>query len=158
MQERYGLDRRPIGRWIAVSAVILAFAGALAFVVAAMSKGGVETRLITWKVIAPDHVDITFQASPDSAMPVDCVLRAQDANRIDVGYATLTIPPQDADNVVISTFAMRTLAPAYTVELLGCAAGESPRVPAPQFPPGVVPPEQPFVVPVPSPGSTSATG
>jgi hypothetical protein len=158
MQERYGLDRRPIGRWVAVGVVALAFAGILAFVTIAMSKGGVETRLITWEVVGPDHVDITYQASPDSRLPVDCVLRAQDANRIDVGYATATIPPQAPDNIVISTFALRTLAPAYTVELLGCAAGGPPQVPPPQFPPGVVPPDQPFVDDAAPTGTSSATG
>ncbi len=43
-----------------------------------------------------------------------------------------------------TTYALRTLAPAYTTELLGCAVGEAPRVIQPQFPPGVVPPDQPF--------------
>ena len=54
------------------------------------------------------------------------------------------MPPSVADDVVISTFALRTLAPAYTVELLGCATGAAPKVPPPQFPPGVVPPAQPY--------------
>jgi hypothetical protein len=144
MQERYGLDRRPVGRWIAVGVVTLAFVGALVFVAVGMGSGGLQTRLITWAVVGPDRVDITFQVQPDPDAPVTCVLRAQDENRIDVGYASVAIPPQSTDAAVISTYPLRTLAPAYTVELLGCAAGETPRVPPPQFPPGVVPPEQPY--------------
>lgn len=144
MQARYGLDRRPVGRWIAVFLVVSAFIGALAFITVAMDAGSVKTRLISWAVISPERVDITYQVEPDPDDSIECVLRAQDENRIDVGYATVRIPAQPADNVVIPSFALRTLAPAYTVELLGCAAGGSPRVPPPQFPPGVVPPEQPF--------------
>ena len=144
MQERYGLDRRPVGRWIAVAVVTLAFVGALVFVAVGMGSGGAQPRLVTWSVLGPDRVDITYQVQPDPDASVTCVLRAQDENRIDVGYASVAIPPQRTDAAVISTYPLRTLAPAYTVELLGCASGETPRVPPPQFPPGVVPPEQPY--------------
>lgn len=144
MQERYGLDRRPVGRWVAITVVIVAFIAVLALVTVRISDGAVQTRLITWGIVGPDRVDITYQVQPDPDASIECVLRAQDVNRIDVGYARVTIPPRPADNVAISTFSLRTLAPAYTVELLGCAVGGTPRVPPPQFPPGVVPPEQPF--------------
>lgn len=144
MRERYGLDRRPVGRWIAVTVVVLAFLGILAWVTVGMTTDNVQTRLISWGVVAPDRVDITYQVRADPSTAIECVLRAQDENRIDVGYAEVTVPPRPSDDVVISTFALRTLAPAYTVELLGCATGAAPKVPPPQFPPGVVPPDQPY--------------
>ena len=144
MQERYGLDHRPVGRWIAVGLLIVAFVAVLAFVGRGLTSNGTATRLIAWKVVAPDRVDITYQATADTGVEVQCVLRAQDSNRIDLGYATTTLPADPAAQVVISTYRLRTLAPAYTAELLGCAAGGAPQVPPPQFPPGVVPPEQPW--------------
>jgi len=144
MQERYGLNRRPYGRWAVVTIVIGLFIGVLAWIAVTVTSNNVATRLIAWSVVAPDRVDITYQVQPDPDSPIECVLRAQDENRIDVGYATVTIPPQSADDVVIETFALRTLAPAYTAELLGCESGELLRVPPPQFPPGVVPPDQPY--------------
>lgn len=144
MQERYGLDRRPVGRWIVVAVLVAAFVGILAWVTIALSSDNVQTRLISWTVVGPDHVDITYQVRPDPEAAIQCVLRAQDENRIDVGYASVTVPAQPADDVVIATYALRTLAPAYTVELLGCASGAAPKVPPPQFPPGVVPPGQPY--------------
>ena len=144
MRERYGLDRRPVGRWITVGLVIVAFVVVLIWVTFGVSADNVQTRLISWGVVGPDRVDITYQVRADPKTPIECVLRAQDENRIDVGYAEVTVPPQPVDDVVISTFALRTLAPAYTVELLGCATGTAPKVPPPQFPPGVVPPAQPF--------------
>jgi hypothetical protein len=144
MQARYGLDRRPVGRWIAVGILIVAFVGILVFVGKGITSNPTATRLIGWNAVAPDRVNITYQASTDPDSDVICVLRAQDSHRIDVGYATVTIPATSAKDLVIATYALHTLAPAYTAELLGCEAGTTPRVPAPQFPPGVVPPSQPY--------------
>lgn len=144
MQERYGLDRRPVGRWITIALVLVSFVGVLAWVGVALGDGGVQPRLISWQVLGPDRVDITYQVRPDAQSAIQCVLRAQDENRIDVGYAVVTVPAQAADTVVIATFPLRTLAPAYTAELLGCEVGQVPRVPPPQFPPSVVPPDQPW--------------
>lgn len=145
MRARYGLDRRPIGRSIGVAAVICVFIGALIFVARGLTASNeTQTRLIEWNAVAPDRVDVTFQVVNDRATDVVCVVRAQDENRIDVGYATVTVPAGSSDDVIITTYALRTLAPAYTAELLGCAAGQGPRVPGPQFPPGVVPPAQPY--------------
>ena len=144
MQARYGLDRRPVGRWIGISVVVLAFVGALIYVGFGITSSSTTTRLVQWDAKAPDHVDITFQATTDTQRPLTCVVRAQDKNRIDLGYATVTIPADPTGRVVTKTYPLRTLAPAYTAELLGCQAGEAPRVPGPQFPPGVVPPDQPW--------------
>jgi hypothetical protein len=145
MQSRYGLDRRPIGRSIGVAAIIVVFVGALFFVARGLTASNeTQTRLIEWNAVGPDRVDVTFQVVTDRADEVVCVVRAQDENRIDVGYGILTIPAGSSDDVIITTYALRTLAPAYTAELLGCATGEAPRVPGPQFPPGVVPPDQPY--------------
>lgn len=142
MQERYGLDRRPIGRWITVAALVLAFAGALAFVAVGVTRSSVQARLVSWDDVAADRVDMTVEIRRPAADEVQCVLRAQDSKRIDVGYAIVVVPAGSGE--VTLDYSLRTLAPAYTAELLGCAAGTPTGVPPPQFPPGVVPPEQPW--------------
>jgi hypothetical protein len=143
MQARYGLDRRPIGRWAATGLIIVAFIGVLAWVTVAITGGGVEARLISWDAAAPDHVSVTFEIDRrDSSADVQCVLRAQDSDRVDVGYARVVIPAGAGQ--VSTTYPLRTIAPAYTAELLGCAVGEAPRVARAQFPPGVVAPSQPY--------------
>jgi hypothetical protein len=145
MQARYGLDRRPVGRWVGVGAIVLVFAAILLFVARGLTASNeVKTRLIQWDAVGPDRVNVTFQTSRDPDKDTICVVRAQDSRRIDVGYATVTIPAGNADAAVIIDYALRTLAPAYTAELLGCEVGGTPRVPPPQFPPGVVPPTQPY--------------
>jgi hypothetical protein len=54
----------------------------------------------------------------------------------------VTLPPGSRDELV--EYPLRTLAPAFTVELLGCSVDGPPGVVPPQFPPGVVMPDQPW--------------
>ncbi len=142
MQQRYGLDRRPVGQWIAVALVVLSFVAALAFVTVGVTRSQVQARLVSWDDVAADRVDMTIEVRRPADDEVQCVLRAQDVRRIDVGYAVVVIPAGSGE--VSLDYSLRTLAPAYTAELLGCAADGLPGVPPPQFPPGVVPPEQPW--------------
>lgn len=142
MQERYGLDRSPVGRRIAVLALAVVFAGVLVFVFFGVTSNPVDSRLVAWDDVAPDRVDITVSVKRPADAEVTCVLRAQDINRIDLGYATVVLPPGEAELLV--DYSMRTIAPAYTAELLGCSVDGPPSVPPPQFPPGVVPPAQPY--------------
>jgi len=142
MQARYGMDRRPIGTWIAATVLVIAFVGALAFVAVGVTGNPIEFRLVSWSVAGPDRVDITFSVNRPADADVTCVLRAQDDNRIDLGYAVAEIPAGRTDELI--TYPMRTVAPAFTVELLGCSVDGLPGVAPPQFPPGVVPPEQPW--------------
>lgn len=142
MQVRYGLAGRPLGRRIAVTVILVAFVGTLVFVTFGLTGNPVQSRLIAWDDVAADRVDMTIQVRRPETDDVTCVLRAQDINRIDVGYAEVAIPAGEPQ--VLLDYSLRTIAPAYTAELLGCAVGGPPSVPPPQFPPGVVPPAQPF--------------
>lgn len=142
MQARYGLDRRPVGAWIAAGALAVGFIAALVFVGLNVGGNPIEFRLVSWDVQTPEHVQVTISVDRPADAEVTCVIRAQDANRIDLGYATVVIPPGSAG--VLLDYPLRTLAPAFTVELLGCSVEGVPGVPPPQFPPGVVPPEQPW--------------
>ena len=69
-----------------------------------------------------------------------CVLRAQSESHADVGYATVTISP--GREYVQATYPLATSSRATTAEVLGCAAGEAPRVDPPQFLPGTTNPSQ----------------
>ncbi len=142
MQARYGLDRRPIGRWLAVALLVLGFVGVLVFVTVGLSSNPVEARLVTFEVVSAERADARVTVQKPADEEVVCVLRAQDEIRVDVGYATVVLPPGESD--VLLDYSLRTLAPAFTVELLGCSVDGPPGVSPPQFPPGVVPPTQPY--------------
>ena len=142
MRQRYGLERRPIGRWIAAAALVVAFAGVLAFVALNVRSQTVDARLLDWHVAGPDRVDLRLDVRRSTDAAATCVLRAQDRDRIDVAYATLTVPAGDRDVTVV--YSLRTLAPAVVVEVLGCSTDGTPRVVGPQFPVGIAPPPQPY--------------
>ncbi len=142
MRERYGMDRRPIGRWITVAVLAVAFAGTLVFVGTNVLQNPVEFRLVAWEVQGPDHVDVQISVDRPAEGDVTCVIRAQDRNHIDLGYAVVPIPPGEGG--ILLDYPLATLTEAYAVELLGCAVDAEPGVSPPQFPPGVVPPAQPW--------------
>lgn len=142
MRERYGMDRRPVGRWIAVSVIVVAFAGAMLFVGTNVLQNRLESRLVTWEVKGPDHVDVRISVDRPAEGDVTCVIRAQDSKHVDLGYAVVDIPAGEGG--VLVDYPLATLTDAYTVELLGCAVDAEPGVSPPQFPPGVVAPDQPW--------------
>lgn len=139
------MARAPLGRYIAVGALVAAFVIVLVFVGVLVTRPKVDSALITWKVVSPSRVDLRYSVTRPSDVAVTCILRAQDKSRIDLGYARVDLAAGQAggDQTTIHDYALATIAPAYTVEVLGCAVGDVPNVPGPQFPPGVVPPDQP---------------
>ena len=146
LQARYGVGRRSPLPLIAGLVGITAFIAALAFVTFNLVSPKVTYKLLSWNDLAADRVDVTFDIRRSEEWDVYCVLRAQDESRTDVGYAVVAIPR--GTSYVQTTYSLRTLAPAYVVEVLACQAGAPPeRVVPAQFPPGVVPPEQPWTPP-----------
>ena len=146
LQARYGIGRRSPLPVIAAVVGIVAFIAALAFVTLNLVSPKVTYELLAWDDVAADRVDVTFDIRRSEEWDVYCVLRAQDESRTDVGYAVVGIPRGTSYEQI--TYPLRTLAPAYVVEVLACQAGQPPeRVVPPQFPPGVVPPEQPWRAP-----------
>ena len=143
MRERYGIRPTPWWVYTGVGVVIAAFFAAIAFVTVQLASADVQAELLAWRVVSPEQVDVTFDVRRPGEVDVVCVIRAQDETRADVGYAVIDLPR--GTTYVQQTYPLRTLAPAYVVELLGCASGGEPeRVMPPQVPPGVLPPEQPW--------------
>jgi hypothetical protein len=139
MVERYGLNRTSVTSRIVTYTLAMCFAVVLGYVAYQITRPGAEVSLISWKVVAPDRTDITFQVKTGNDDPLTCVLRAQDQSRADVGYATVQIKPVDGQ--IATTYSLRTAIPSYTAEVLGCGDAS---VPGPQFPVGVAAPSQPW--------------
>jgi len=143
MQERYGFNKRSWARNLLIGVMVAIFAGILILVTFTLSQNTVQFRLLTWNDLTAERVDVTFEVSKPSDIAVVCIVRAQDRNRIDVGYAEVNVPAGSEYEQL--TYRLRTLAPAFTAELLTCVpAGDPIRVPGPQFPAGVAPPIQPW--------------
>lgn len=142
MRARYGLDQRRRSPILVAIVVVVVFLAAVTFAGVMMARDDVRFQLIRWSVVAPDRADATFDVSRNGADEVVCILRAQDSKRIDVGYAEIAIPP--GEDTVTVDYSLRTVAPAYAVEVLACERPGELRVPGPQFPPGIAVPEQPW--------------
>jgi hypothetical protein len=143
MQARYGLDRRPVGRYIVVALLVIGFFIGVSFVWLNLTADRVQFQLLTWSGVSADRVDVTFEVRAPASENVLCVLRAQDSQRIDLGYAEVPVPGGEEYRLV--EYRLRTVAPAYAAEVLECVAeGDQLRVPGPQFPPGIAQPEQPW--------------
>jgi hypothetical protein len=126
---------------ISLGAVLVAVLGYGAWQV---SDPSVNWQVTAYHVVSPQLTTISFEVSRDARTTVVCVIRAQDVNSADVGYATVTIPPGAA--TVQATYPLATRATAVIIDVLGCADNGPPQVDEPQFPPGSTnPPQQPSV-------------
>lgn len=141
MRQRYGLDRNPWPLRIAAALVIAGYAAILVFFAIRITDQPITASLLVWQQPQPDRVDITFDVNKPAGLAVTCVLRAQDADRVDVGYATTVLDA--GPGYVQTTYPMRVLGAAQYIEVLACGP-EPLRVPPPAFPPGVAAPAQPW--------------
>ncbi len=137
---RYGVRQRrvaPILVGILIAAIV---SGSLAFANFRQQNPSVSSQLLTFEVTSPTQVLVTWEVSRGSELTTYCVLRAQDIQRTDVGYAIVTVAPgTDYEQL---TYPLTTNGEAVLAQVLGCASSVTMRVPPPDFPPGVKIPGQ----------------
>ena len=140
MVARYGV--RPTSRLAVAAVAVLAvtFTSFVAIVGVRLATPPVQVKLLTFQVIDDVRTDVTFEVRRDSLTDTVCVIRAQEPQHTDVGYATVTITR--GREYVQPTYSLVTRARATTIEVLGCAPTEAPPVDPPQFPPGTTNPTQ----------------
>lgn len=140
IQQRYGLPARPRrGLWIVLVVVVL-FTSPLA--VRFAWRSGTEQGVLTMPThaVISDSVVRLQLSYPGRDRDFICAVRGQDYDRQDVGYAYLPLPAGPARNW---EYTLRTRQRAVTASVIACQPGTDPdRLPAPQFPPGVKPPDQ----------------
>ncbi len=130
---RYGTSRRSVGLRITVAALIAGYLGVAAWAAWSLSQGSVEGNVLGWRAQARE-VTVDLEVRGSSTDGVDCVVKATDAQAVDVGYRTVTVP-QPPVTVAVT---IPTVIRAASVVVLGCApVGDDLRVPPPDFPPGV---------------------
>lgn len=100
----------------------------------------VNFSLTAFEVVSDTSVRVTWQVSREPDTVSYCVLRAQNDQRQDVGYATVTVAAGPGQAQV--TYHLTTESRAILAEVLACSNRPTMRVAAPNFPPGVNPPEQ----------------
>ena len=140
LQQRYGYKKSTFGRTlfsIVMTGVIVA--GGM-FVYLKSKTPDVGWSLRTFVVTSDTKSTVSWQVSRPAKQVTYCVLRAQDINRNDVGYATVTIAAGDpVENV---TYQLSTESKPILIEVLACSASPTMRVAPAHFPPGVAIPAQ----------------
>ena len=148
IQQRYGVGTNVRTRVIRVivPGIIVAF---IAFVFIMASRPKTTFELTAFAIGSDNEVSVQWQVSRPDNTESYCIVRAQDALRHDVGYATVHIPA--GESVVATQYALRTESRAITAEVLACGPQSEVAAPAPNFAPGVAIPSQqpPGVAPSP---------
>jgi hypothetical protein len=112
----------------------------LAYATFRQQNPSVSSQLLTFEVVSPTQVSVTWELARGAELTSYCVVRAQDVYRTDVGYATVTVAGgSDYEQI---TYLLTTNGQAVLAEVLGCSNSQNMRVPPANFPPGVKIPEQ----------------
>lgn len=140
---RYGTSRTPRLLLVIGGLAGVVVAGLFAWIAWTVTNPPVQWKLLAWDVTSPTNVEVTYEVRRSPEATVTCVLRAQDSDHIDVGYAVVTLPA-DGTGYIQPRYPLTTLREAFAVEVLSCAVGTDvpPGAMVPQFGPGVTPPEQ----------------
>lgn len=140
MVARYGVRRTPRLLVAAVAVLAISFTSFVAIVGWRLATPPVQVKVLAFRVIDDARTEVTFEVRRDSLTDTVCVIRAQEPQHTDVGYATVTITR--GREYVQPTYTLATRERATTIEVLGCAPNEAPPVDPPQFPPGTTNPQQ----------------
>lgn len=139
LHDRYGLKpRNPIFLISIWSLAILVF-GLLFLQINSGKQSDIETRLISWDAKSPTSVEISWTVYQSDNQPVVCVLKAQDANQFDVGFALFRA--KNTGQVAQYTHTLQTWKNSYAVLNPVCEIDES-RLLGTHFQPGLLPPAQ----------------
>ena len=140
IQLRYGVRRRRVAPVLIGVLIAGVVSGSLAYATYRQQNPSISAQLLTFEVVSPTQVNVTWELARGPELTTYCVVRAQDISRSDVGYATVTIAGgSDYEQV---TYPLTTNGQAVLAEVLGCANSQNMRVPPANFPPGVKIPDQ----------------
>ena len=104
------------------------------------SNKTIEWALRSFEIQSDNKVRIEWFIARQAGKTSYCVIRAQNENRVDVGYATVLVEAGQTNKTV--SYTLNTESRAVLAEVLGCAYSPQMRVPPANFPPGVKIPAQ----------------
>ena len=140
IKARYGLRRRRVVPVLIGALIAGVVSGSLAYANYRQQNPSISSQLLTFDVVSPTQVNVTWELARGAELATYCVVRAQDISRSDVGYATVTVAGgSDYEQI---TYPLTTNGQAVLAEVLGCSNSLNMRVPPANFPPGVKIPDQ----------------
>lgn len=140
IQQRYGLTKRKKLPVLIALLIALVVGTGLGLAEFRKSHPSIHWELRAFQIESDTKVGVVWEVLRSENEPTYCVLRAQDINRMDVGYATVFIEPGEA--FVVEEYSLATESAPVLAEVLGCSNKPEMRVPPANFPPGVKIPAQ----------------
>lgn len=142
LYDRYGIRPRPWRLIAAAGALVVGAAGYLLTSIGGNIAAGGEVTLLVWAKMPDNSVSLSWSVHRADNASVTCVIRAQDSDRFDVGYAVVRVK----DTAGTPQFRTRIFARGqiFAVPTPVCEPVEpdSSNVPGAHFRPGLLPPAQ----------------
>lgn len=137
LHERYGIRPPSPLRWIALAlAAVVALPTGIYAASRYVATQQVPFALISWAALDEHRVHVLWKLDASSKRQW-CVVRAQDFDHFDVGFAVVPVSA-GVDSV---EYELATLERPLAVDIEACDTDPY-ALPGPQFPPGVRPPAQ----------------
>ncbi len=138
LHERYGIRPKSPWRWVALGLVlVVAVPSGLYAASRYVDTQRIPFALISWSAESSSRVRVLWKLDAYDRRQW-CAVSAQDFDHYDVGFAVVPVPA----GVTAVTYTLNVTERPLAVEIADCA--DSPYdLAGPQFPPGVLPPEQP---------------
>jgi hypothetical protein len=142
LYDRYGLKARPWPVIVLIAAVGLSLAGYLLTSIGGDIAAGGDVTLITWKETGINEVTVTWAVHRADNQSVTCVLRVQDQDRFDVGYAVARVQSTGTEPMFSSVLTTRGQVFAVPTPVCEPVQPSSSNIPGSHFRPGLLPPAQ----------------
>lgn len=153
LHERYGIRPPNPWRWLAVGAAIVVVAPVLGYAASRyVATQQIPYALISWASTDEHHVRVDWKLDANSGRQW-CAVRAQSFDHLDVGFVVVPVTPGRSS----VSYVMTTLQRPVAVDVENCTSNPSELL-GPQFPPGVLPPQQAAPGLAPGPVTAGALG
>ena len=140
LHERYGVKKRTPMRKLLTIFGYGVLVAALAFIFLTQRPEKVSTQLVGFSVNSDTSVTVRWEIYRGQLETAFCAVRAQNDQRIDVGYAIVEV--SGGPSLATMTYDLTTESRAVLAEVLGCGPTADLQVPPPDFPPGIKAPAQ----------------
>lgn len=140
LYDRYGIRPRRTFLISTLASISLLVAGGLLWFIGSSLSSGGDIALVQWKEIGINQVQVRWTVQRADNEPVTCIIRVQDRDRFDVGYAVGRVRNTLARPDLTVTIATR--GEIYAVDTPTCVVGDGANLVGSHFRPGLLPPAQ----------------
>ena len=137
---RYAIKPRRTGLIATAATIGLTIGGGVMWIIGSAITAGGDVTLISWREAGINQVEIRWNVHRADNQSVNCIVRVQDRDRFDVGYAVGQV--RNTASRPELTVTVETRGEIYAVDTPTCAVGDISNLVGSHFRPGLLPPAQ----------------